>query len=145
MRADPAVHAHVVCCVEDSPGSKAALSEALAVHERSGGRLSVVHVVDVAERAALSAGEVVAAWPEDEDVAITWLDDLVEGIEGAEAVLLRGAGAARSVVGWAKDAGADLIIVGGMRGKVDRALRGDFARYVAGHAHCSVLVARAPD
>jgi nucleotide-binding universal stress UspA family protein len=144
-RPGSALHRHVVCCVEHTEGSMVALAEALVVHEHSGGRLSVVHVVDVAEASSLAAGETYAAAPNDEDISIGWLDGLVEGIPGAEAVLLRGAGAARSVVGWARDAGADLIIVGGMRGRVDRALRGDFARYVAVHAHCSVLVARAPD
>ena len=49
------------------------------------------------------------------------------------------------MLSWAEDSDVDLLVVGGMRGRLDRALRGDFARYVVNHAHCSVLVARIPE
>jgi nucleotide-binding universal stress UspA family protein len=120
-----------------------ALGEALALHAAGEGRLSIVHAVDVAEGAAVSAGEAIYIPPSVDDAPMhAWLDTLVEGIPRADGVVLRGAGSARSVVAWALEADVDLIVVGGMRGRLDRALRGDFARYVVGHAHCSVLVAR---
>lgn len=132
----------MACFVEDSPGSMAALAEAMAVS--SGGRLSVVHIVDVAEGAGTVEG-VMPPEVEDEDAAGSWLRALVAGVPGGEAVVLRAAGAPRAACEWARDAGVDLIVVGGLRGRLDRILRGDFARHLVGHAHCSVLVARPGD
>ena len=77
----PAVHRHIACCVEDTPGSMAALAEALAIHSAGDGRLSVVHVVDVAEGAAIAAGEgVFLTPPEGDDAAVAWLDALVKDL-----------------------------------------------------------------
>ena len=135
-------YSHIACCVEASRGSHLALAEASRLRAQGPGRLSVVHVFE-AIPAVAAAFEVpwVGLSEGDEETMSEWLRELV-GASGGEPVMLRGGSPAATVCAWAESEAVDLLVVGGLRGRLDRFLRGDFTGWVVSHARCPVLVVK---
>jgi nucleotide-binding universal stress UspA family protein len=136
--------AHIACCVEESPGSRIALAHARRLRAVAPGRLSVVHVFEPGMPMIDPGFVPVSAEADPEGETRRWLAALAAETPGAEAVLLAGGGRAgpSAVCAWAGREGVDLLIAGALRGRLDRALRGDFTGYLVKHAPCSVLVVR---
>jgi nucleotide-binding universal stress UspA family protein len=137
---------HIACCLDESEGSREALREASRLRELSGGRLSVVHVLEaLPPRVQLSEG---AAWlggpgevPED---AAAWLAEETRDVPEAEPVVLAPGHAPAAVCSWAAGAGVDLLVASAHRGLLERALLGSFAGYLARHAPCATLLTHPP-
>lgn len=132
----------IVCCVDDSPAAGRALEHAIALRERVGGALTVVHVVaPPAFLVSLAAGLGGAPVHDDRaerEAARVWLKSLAEGA-GAEAVLLEGH-PADTLCDWVAENGGDVIVVARHRGRIESALLGSFARHLSQHAPCPVLL-----
>jgi nucleotide-binding universal stress UspA family protein len=135
--------AHIACCIDDSAAASRALAHADALRALSGGRLSVVHVIPspafLTSLAASLGGAPVHDTGLEHEAAEMWLDEQVQGREGAEAILLEG-NPAETACEWARDAGCDVLVVASHRGRVERVLIGSFAGHVAHHAPCPVLL-----
>ena len=71
-----------------------------------------------------------------------WLQGVAETVPGAEPVLLIGDRPAHRVVAWAREAGCDLIVSASHDDAAERLGFGGFARHLAHHAPCPVLLAR---
>lgn len=136
---------HVAVAVEDSPGSGKALEEGARMAALTGARLSVLHVTSLpVPPPYMGEGGVFLPDPEVmQDAALTWLEELVEGVPGAEPQVLQGH-PPDAVCDWAGSNGVDLLVAGAERGRVERLLLGSFALHLARHAPCDVLLAR-PD
>ena len=135
-----APYAHIACCIDDSPASMRALAEARRLRALGPGRLSLVHVGPRAliEAPAGDAG----GGPRDlADDDRAWLARVAEGVPGAEPVALTGL-AAEAAIGWAREAGPDLMVAAAHRGPVERALLGSFAAHLARKAPCPALLTR---
>lgn len=132
---------HIAVCLDDFPGAgEAALREAVALRARVPGRLSVVHVAAPPRIAGYSRWEPPAA----QTFAVEageWLAGIAETVPGAEAVLLVGDRPAHRVVDWAREAGCDLLVAAS-HDTPARLGFGGFARHLAHHAPCPVLLAR---
>ena len=135
--------AHIGCCIDDSAAAARALAHADALRALVGGRLSVVHVIPspafLTSLAASLGGAPVHDTELEHEAAEMWLDEQVQGREGAEAVLLEGHPAEVACV-WARESECDVLVVASHRGRVERVLIGSFADYVAHHAPCPVLL-----
>jgi nucleotide-binding universal stress UspA family protein len=135
------LYRHVACAVDDSEPSLAALEEARRVWGGGPGRLSVVHVAEPPVHLVSGVGALAGVTQEDwVGPARDRLAGVVAGIPGAEAVLLTGDPTAQAVCDWAAEAGVDLLVAAAYRGALNRALVGSFARHVAYHAPCPVLL-----
>jgi nucleotide-binding universal stress UspA family protein len=132
---------HIACCVEDTEGSRLALAQAAAIRSLSGGRLTVLHVVAPPPGLDPAASLVHA-----QDAAVersrAWLDALCADHPEAEPQLLLGPAEPELVCDWARHNGVDLLVAGGLRRRLDRTFKGDFAAILTRRAPCSVLVAR---
>jgi len=136
----PPKHEHLLCCVDDSEASRAALAEAVRLRDALGaGALSVLHVrapgLNLGVYAAPAAGEIDPAEEE-------WLIRVAASAPGARPVLLDCLMCDPPVeaVCWAKANEVDLIVAASHHGAVARTLLGSFAGYVARHAPCPVLL-----
>jgi nucleotide-binding universal stress UspA family protein len=126
---------HIAVCVDDSPGSSAALDEARRLRDAGADRLSLVHV---------AYGTPGAPSPEVER-ARDWLDETARTVDGGEPVLLVNLGrAAGAVSSWAWERDIDLLVASAHRGLRERAMLGSFASYLAHHSPCAVLLVRPP-
>lgn len=135
-------YSHIACCVEESRGSHLTLAEASRLRALTPGRLSVVHVFEAVP--AVAAPEVPWITLNDgaEQMMTDWLRQLADA-SGGDPVMLQGGGpAAAMACAWAEDEAVDLLVVGGLRGRFDRLLRGDFTGWVVTHARCPVLVVK---
>jgi nucleotide-binding universal stress UspA family protein len=131
---------HIACCVEPSPMAERVLAEALRLRALGPGRLTLLHA---APSPSLAGG-----YYRDRDETLPiedreWLETVGGPIPDAERVLLAGP-AAEEVVRWAAEAGVDLIVAGAHRGRVERAILGSVATYLAYNAPCTVLLVRPP-
>lgn len=141
-------YSHIACCVEESRGSHLALAEAARLRAVAPGRLSIVHVFEaVPAVVGLQAGRTgLEAWrsvvnDKAEETTIEWLRDLARGT-GGDPVMLHGGLPAATACAWADSEAVDLLVVGGLRGRLDRLLRGDFTSWVVAHARSPVLVVK---
>jgi universal stress protein A len=148
--ADRVRSTHVLCAVDFSPSSRAALAQGLSFAEENEAKVSVLHVLE-----PLSKDEAVAAWltPLGElvqrrrDEALDQLHTFLPGElhAGSElARLVELGGAARTILRVADEINADLIAMG-VRGRtaLGRILIGSTTDTVVRHAACPVLTARA--
>ncbi len=141
---------HVACCIEGSRAQPMILDTGIRMLAPEGGTLSLVHAIT---NSAAMLAPAVPDISEHYDSTEEWLAETVRATQAAvdaagiratvQSVLLEGP-PARSVVGWAEDASVELIVAAAHRGKVDRALLGSFASYVAYNAPCDVHLVR-PD
>lgn len=131
---------HVACCVDDSPSAAAALDEALRLREGLGvERLTIV-------RAALPP-RALRWWPITRVLpapggpvrrAGARLEARASRVPGAESALV--VGHPRDVCEWAREHGADLLVAGSHGDEAGPRLPGGFARQLALHAPCPVML-----
>ena len=134
-------YSHIACCVEESRGSYLALAEASRLRALAPGRLSVVHLFEIAPAVATLEVPWVALDGGAGETMAEWLRELA-GASGGDPVMLRGGSPADTVCAWADSEAVDLLVVGALRGRLDRLLRGDFTGWVVAHAGCPVLVVK---
>ena len=134
-------YSHIACCVEESRGSHLALAEASRLRALTPGRLSVVHVLEVTPVVVAPESPWVLLDDGAEETMTEWLRELV-GASGGDPVMLHGGSPAATACAWAESESVDLLVVGALRGRLERVLRGDFTGWVVAHARCSVLVAK---
>ncbi len=119
------------------------VQQAIAVAQKlasPGGRITIFHVTeslptyvadyippDVAQDRINSAKEKVA--------------DLASGVDNASAVVVDGS-SGRTITDWARDKGADLIVIASHRPKMSDIFLGSTAAWVVRHADCAVHVIR---
>ncbi len=135
----PAPYAKIACFIDEDPASDAVRAEAVALRALSPGELHLVHVAPTPW--PLYGDLYGIAYPLEDAVtaARQWIDEQAARIPGAIPTLLEG---------WAPGAACDflrrhdidLAIAAAHRGRVERALLGGFASYIAYHAPCSVLL-----
>ena len=139
----------IVCGVDGSPDSRAALAVAAELAEALGARLVLAHVVDHVP--AYTAVGPIAAMPR--PASLTVIDDLNEagermvadmaeaaGLEEVEQRVLSGLAAER-LADLADEEAADMIVVGSRgRGAFKAAFLGSVSRDLIGVARCPVLV-----
>ncbi|MCU0306259.1 MAG: universal stress protein [Thermoleophilia bacterium] len=145
---------HIACCVDDSPAGMAALAEAARLAAFGPARLTVVHVVEPPSfagavmsgvAAAFGGGGMVDEAEGHRQAAEAFLAAAVDGIEGAQTVLLdpaRHDSVPDAVCDWAREEGPDLLVAATHRGTLERARRlvGSFSGHLARHAPCPVLL-----
>lgn len=136
---------HVAVAVEDSPGSRKALDEAVRVAELADARLSVLHVTSLPVLPPyMGEGGVLMPDPRMmQEAALQWLSEMLQDIPRAEPQVLEGH-PPDAVCDWAAANDVDLLMAGAERGRVERLLLGSFALHLARHAPCDILLAR-PD
>lgn len=130
---------HVACCVDGAPGDDAAVEAARGL-AGPGGRVSVVHV---ARRplTGLVEGDP-GDDPDGDGRARRLVARVVEGVPGAEALILHGA-PGPAICRWAEVAGADVLVVASRHpGRWGMSVLGPVTRHVVDHAPCAVLVVR---
>jgi nucleotide-binding universal stress UspA family protein len=146
MASGPAAFKQIVCGVDFSESSRAALAYAMSLARENGAALSIVHVIDIhplyvdfAPPAAID----LHAWTEQ---AAARLRDLVPADLRAAcsvAELVREGTPYQELLVLAQDLAADLIVLG-VRGRfsVDRLFFGSTTHHVVREAHCAVLTLR---
>ena len=148
--AGPVVFKHIVCAVDFSDCSLAALKYALSLAQEAGGQLSVVHVLtsQLVPDAMLADQHlsVLAYQRLREDEAQRRLDQAVPATAAAycqiASRIVRGK-AWREIIGMAAARQSDLIVLGVHgRGPVDLMFFGSTAHQVVRHASCPVLTLR---
>ena len=93
-----------------------------------------------AGRAALDVGWVVVN-DEAEETMTEWLREPLARQEATRSCW-HGGNPAATACAWADSEAVDLLVVGGLRGRLDRVLRGDFTSWVVAHARSPVLVVK---
>lgn len=135
-------YSHIACCTDCTVGSRPALAQAKDLRACGPGRLSFVHVAQWPLPYAAGFG----AWTPDGDeilaLARRRVEEEASGVPGAVAVALSGRDPAAQVIDWARENGVDLLVVGVHRTALERATLGSFARNMARHAPCPVLLVR---
>ena len=139
----------IVCGVDGSPESQAALGYAMDLAERLGTRLVLAHVVEPTPATVAAVGRDAGRMPstfatmsEREAEGERLLDEVAEaaGSDHAEQRVVTGLPAER-LADLADDEGAQLIVVGSRgRGPLRSALLGSVSTSVIGLARCPVLV-----
>jgi nucleotide-binding universal stress UspA family protein len=133
----------IVCGVDGSPDSQAALRVAAQLSGQLGSRLVVAHVAQAAHVAGPVLARLSAAPAEpDLDAAEEMLDELVleQGLTGADRRVVLGF-PAESLADLADEEGADLIVVGSRgRGAFKAAFLGSVSNDLIGIARCPVVV-----
>lgn len=132
----------IACFIDDSAAAARALAHAAALRDATGAALQVVHVLAppafLVSLAAGLGGAPVHDTEVEREAAEMWLAEEARSV-GAEGVLLEGHPASTAAE-WARESGADLLVVATHRGLVERTLLGSFAGYVAHHAPCPVFL-----
>jgi nucleotide-binding universal stress UspA family protein len=135
---------HIACCTDCTEGSRPALDRARELRAYGPGRLSVVYVAQWPLPYSVGFG----AWTPGGDEILATARRRVQkeanGVPGAEPVALTGRDPAQTVIEWARGAGVDLLVVGVHRTAFERATLGSFAKHVANHSPCHVLLVRPP-
>jgi nucleotide-binding universal stress UspA family protein len=148
--ARPVVFKQIVCAVDFSDCSLAALKYALSLAQEADGQLTVVHVLtsQLVPDAVLADQQlsVLAYQRQREDDAQRRLDQAVPATSAAycrvESTIVRGK-PWREIVGIATARQSDLIVLGVHgRGAVDLMFFGSTAHHVVRHASCPVLTLR---
>ncbi len=137
----PAPFRHIAVCVDGSEPSMRALDEARSLAHLGAETLSIVHVIQW-PLSHIAMGYALVPDPTTTFVeAEEWLRDLVASTGQANGILLKG-DPASAACEWAREAKPDLIVASSHRGLGERILLGSFAKYVAYHSPCEVLLTR---
>jgi len=141
---------HVLCAIDFSPSSLAALSHGLSFAQENDAKLTLLHVVetlsddDALIAAHFRVGEYIQTRKED---ARQQLVALVRGEARASrepSTLVELGGAARTILRVADQLNADLIVMGAQgRAGISLLLFGSTTHTVVRHAVCPVITARA--
>jgi nucleotide-binding universal stress UspA family protein len=139
----------IVCGIDGSPDSQAALAYATELAEQLDARLVLAHVVEPAPSPYATIGPVAGATPPSFSIMVEreaegdrLLGELVQarGIDRAERRVVTGF-PAEGLADLADDEGAQLIVVGSRgRGPLRSALLGSVSTTLIGLARCPVLV-----
>lgn len=137
-----APYRHIVCCVDPSEASRAALRLARRVRAAGPGALTALTAAYLPPPTDLELSAV--GYPTGEElaaVAASWLRKTTRRMPEVETAVVNGY---PSVVceSWVREHGADLVVVAAHRGRVARIVLGSFTSHMAHHAPCSVLVTR---
>lgn len=144
---------HIVVATDLSEASVAALREAGEQALQHAARLTVLHAYDptpwvppaMVPNPARAYASISAEMKEAIEGGLErrCQESLPEGLQNVKRVAHESTGPARGVCDYAKEAGADLLIVGthGRTG-VGRALLGSVAEQIVRHAPCNVMVVR---
>ncbi len=144
----------IVVATDFGEAADAALSYGRELARSFNARLELVHVVENVLTRGFGAEGYVASYPElQEEVEeaaerqlASMLSDEDRQMLGAKAVLLKSNSPAFTIVGYAKEQDADLIIMGTHgRGAVAHLLMGSVAERVVRTASCPVLTVRHPE
>ncbi len=137
----------ICCAVDFSETSRSAMTEAAALARASGGRLTLLHVIELP---AIPGSELVAPMELVETIAFeaeqkleSWRRDAeAEAGTTVEARALPGEAAAE-IARFAQEKATDLVVIGthGRKG-IRHMVLGSVAEKVVRNAHCSVLVVR---
>jgi nucleotide-binding universal stress UspA family protein len=145
---------HILVATDFSEPSEAALAYGQELARTFGARLTVLHITDnVAARAYGADGYVVADPDLQEQVdasARAQVDGLLSAedreVLQAQGIVRSSSGPAAAIVDWARESGADLIVVGTHgRGTVAHFLMGSVAERIVRTAPCPVLTVRHPE
>jgi nucleotide-binding universal stress UspA family protein len=132
-------YARIACCVDRDDMTDEILAEGMRLAGGDARALQVVHVVAPPHTLVAGPFAYIAPITEVWSQAETWLDARTRALPGATPVLLDGS-PARALCEWAATHDIDLIVAAAHRGRVERAMLGGFASYIAYHAPCSVLL-----
>ncbi len=144
----------IVVATDFGEAADAALSYGRELARSFNARLELVHVVENVLTRGFGAEGYVASYPElqqeveeaAERQLASMLSDEDRQMLGAKAVLLKSNSPAFTIVGYAKEQDADLIIMGTHgRGAVAHLLMGSVAERVVRTASCPVLTVRHPE
>lgn len=105
-----------------------------------GARITFIHVIE-AIPTYVADHIPPAVWEERREAAKEKIADLAEGIENAHGILVDGA-SGRAITDWARDNGADLIVMASHRPQMSDIFLGSTAAWVVRHADCPVHVIR---
>jgi nucleotide-binding universal stress UspA family protein len=141
------VHREIVCAVDFSPASGAALHQALTLAQESGGRLHVIHVLDHLPSELLPSGGRAFRFAEEHEAIAASAWARLRAAVPAEALYwcevrehVVGGIPSRAVSRLAADVKADLLVVGVMpRNIVDEVVSGATLPALLRRADCSVL------
>jgi nucleotide-binding universal stress UspA family protein len=148
--APSAAFRNILCPLDFSPSSLQAMKAALALAKQAAGRLTLLHVVELAEQLPFenrhfSVPEYRGAM---EKEGRNRLDELVRQSDttGCDLAIAVEIGSPwRHILAMAEAQKADLIVLGaiGSGGVLDRILFGSTAQHIVRAAHCPVLTTRA--
>jgi nucleotide-binding universal stress UspA family protein len=131
--------AHIACCVDESRTSEAALDMAADLARETGARLTAVHgVVHARALRMLGLSRVVPSPRSRERPVIARLAEQANQVPGAEFCVVDGR--PQDVCVWAAQHDVDLIVAGASHRSTGVRLPGSFAREVAVHATCPVML-----
>lgn len=119
------------------------IAEGLRLAGGDASALQLVHLVPPPHTAVAGPFAYIAPVTEIWGEAEAWLEGRAREFPGATPVLLDGP-PARTLCAWAATHRIDLIVAAAHRGRVERAMLGGFAAYIAYHAPCSVLLVHPP-
>ena len=140
----------LLCATDLSPTADRALAAALAVVERSGGRLLVLHALEMPDLPGDIPGcpdyDVEEFWKAYRDRSCRWIEaSIPEPLRArcmVETVMAVGK-AHHEILRRARDGGCDLIVLGTQgRGAFERLLLGSTAEQVVRRSPCAVLTVR---
>lgn len=105
-----------------------------------GGQITLLHVME--QIPAYAVNYVPEGFHDEAKKAIAAsLSDMVQDVEGARALVVEGH-SGRTILDWAEQNGADLIVIASHRPGLQDYLLGSTAAQVVRHAQCSVHVLR---
>jgi len=131
--------ARIVVCIDDSPGAQDALEVARSVRAE-GGTLTLVHVIPpptfLTELAAGLGGGIIQDQTPLIEIAEGWIAAVANDDE--DSTVLEG-NPTHSVADWARDHGADVIVVA-RHGGPEKTVLGSFSQKLVSIAPCAVLL-----
>ena len=133
----------IACCVDRDEMTDEVLAEGMRLAGGDARTLQVVHVVAPPHTLVAGPFAYIAPITEVWSEAEAWLEARTRALPGATPVLLDGS-PARALCEWSATHDIDLIVAAAHRGRVERAMLGGFAAYIAYHAPCSVLLVHRP-
>ena len=119
------------------------LTSAVAVARQlsdDGARITFAHVI---EPVPMYVTEVIPpdVWSERRELAAERMKEISEGVPNAHFIIIDGS-SGRALTDWAKENGADCIVIASHRPVFSDLFLGSTATWVVRHAHCAVHVIR---
>ena len=141
----------ILCAVDFSAASYAALAQARALAEQGGGRLTVLHVIEGFPSEAVYSGgraaKLIDQYHGRADEVTHRLAALIHGgaLNGRVDLITASGVAGDAIVAAAREREADLVVLGAsQKARLDCMIAGSTVKAVVRHAHCAVLVIPEP-
>lgn len=140
----PCPYRRIACCIDRDGMEDAVLREGLALAEEGRSEVHAVHVLR--PPSALVTGPFVYVPPAGETSAEAeeWLAEVAARHPGLTATHVLAGDPAREICSWAERSEADLIVLAGRRGLLERAVVGGVASRLAYHAPCTTMILHPP-